>query len=58
MKNRFYVPAIYNEDGSKVSGVRSVKPAHSAIAKLVEYFGDKDIRKIDVRLSRSTRHTA
>src|SRR5882672_10742471 len=46
VKNRFYVPA-YSEDGSKVSGVRSVKSAHSAIDKLVEYFGDKDIRKID-----------
>ena len=47
VKNRFYVPATYTQDGSKVSGVRSVKPAHSAIDKLVEYFGDKDIRKID-----------
>jgi integrase len=30
-----------------LSGVRSVKPAHFAIDRLVEYFGDKDIRKID-----------
>lgn len=47
VKNRFYVPATYSEDGSKVSGVRSVKSAHFAIDRLVEYFGDKDIRKID-----------
>lgn len=47
VKNRFYVPATYSEDGSKVSGVRSVKSAHVAIDRLVEYFGDKDIRKID-----------
>jgi hypothetical protein len=47
VKTRFYVPATYSEDGSKVSGVRSVKPAHSSINKLVEYFGDRDIAKID-----------
>lgn len=47
VKTRFYVPATYSEDGSKVSGVRSVKAAHYAIDKLVEYFGDMDIGKID-----------
>jgi len=47
VKNRFYVPATYSEDGSKVSGVRSVKPAHFAIDNLVDYFGERDIRKID-----------
>ena len=47
VKTRFYVPATYSEDGSKISGVRSVQPAHSSINKLVEYFGDKDISKID-----------
>ena len=47
VKTRFYVPATYSEDGSKVSGVRSVKAAHYAIDKLVKCFGDKDIRKID-----------
>ena len=47
VKTRFYVPATYSEDGSKVSGVRSVKAAHYAIDKLMEYFGDKDIGKID-----------
>ena len=36
VKTRFYVPATYNEDGSKISGVRSVQPAHSSINKLVE----------------------
>ena len=34
-------------DGSNVSGVRNVKAAHYAIDRLVEYLGDKDIRKID-----------
>jgi plasmid replication initiation protein len=47
VKTRFYVPATYSEDGSKISGVRSVQAAHSSIKKLVEYFGDKDITKID-----------
>jgi hypothetical protein len=47
VKARFYVPATYSEDGSKVSSVRSVKPAHSSINKLVEYFGARDIAKID-----------
>ena len=47
VKTRFYVPATYSEDGSKISGVRSVKPAHCCINRLVEYFGDKDITKID-----------
>jgi hypothetical protein len=34
VKTRFYVPATYSDDGSKISGVRSVKPAHSSINKL------------------------
>ena len=33
VKARFYVPAT--------CGVRSVKPAHSSINKLIEYFGDR-----------------
>ncbi|HEV8135307.1 MAG TPA: hypothetical protein VGP85_11545, partial [Pyrinomonadaceae bacterium] len=44
---RFYQPATYDETGRKVSGVRSVVPARSAINNLVAYFGDTDIRKID-----------
>ena len=44
---RFYQPATYDETGRKVSGVRSVVPARSAINNLVAYFGDRDIRKID-----------
>ena len=44
---RFYQPATYDETGRKVSGVRSVVPARSAINQLVAYFGDTDIRKID-----------
>jgi integrase len=36
-----------DETGRKVSGVRSVVPARSAINNLVAYFGDRDIRKID-----------
>jgi integrase len=47
VKTRCYVPATYSEAGSKVSGVRSVKAAHYAIDKLVEYFGDNDFRRID-----------
>ena len=47
VKTRFYVPASSSEDGSNVSGVRSVKAADYAIDRLVEYLGDKDIRKID-----------
>jgi len=44
---RFYQPATYDEAGRKVSGVRSVVPARSAINNLVAYFGNSDIRKID-----------
>ena len=44
---RFYQPATYDGTGRKVSGVRSVVPARSAISNLVAYFGDRDIRKID-----------
>ena len=44
---RFYQPATYDETGRKVSGVRSLVPARSAINSLVAYFGDTDIRKID-----------
>jgi integrase len=47
VKDRFYQPATYDSSGAKVSGVRSVVPAHSAINQLVAFFGDKDIRKID-----------
>lgn len=56
VKTRFYVPATYSEDGSKVSGVRSVKAAHYAIDKLVEYFGDKDIGKIDEAFEKYKAH--
>jgi integrase len=44
---RFYQPATYDETGRKVSGVRSVVPARSAINNLVSYFGESDIRNID-----------
>jgi hypothetical protein len=44
---RFYQAATYDETGRKVSGVRSVVPARSAINNLLAYFGDTDIRKID-----------
>jgi hypothetical protein len=44
---RFYQPATYDETGRKVSGVRSVVRACSAVNNLAAYFGDRDIRKID-----------
>jgi integrase len=46
-KENYYVPAVYDEHGTKISGVRSLKKAHGAINKLVEYFGDQDIRAIE-----------
>src|SRR5262249_36583238 len=42
-----YQEATYDSDGVKLDGVRSVKSAHIAIRRLVEFFGDENIRKID-----------
>ena len=56
VRTRFYVPVTYSEDGSKVSGVRSVKAAHYAIDKLVKYSVTRTSERL-MRLSRSTRHT-
>jgi integrase len=45
-KKHYYHEAVYDEHGSKVAGVRSVKPAHAALDNLVAYFGDRRIRTI------------
>ena len=49
-KDTHYVPAVYDEHGSKVKGVRGVTQAHHQLDKLVQFFGDKDIRKINFEL--------
>ena len=42
--------AVYDEHGSKVKGVRGITQAHHQLDKLVQFFGDKDIRKINFQL--------
>ena len=42
-----YVSAVYDDQETKITGVRSVVPAHSALNNLVAFFGDIDIRKIN-----------
>ena len=39
--------AVYDNQETKIKGVRSVVPAHSALNNLVAFFGDVDIRKIN-----------
>lgn len=46
-KDNIYVPAVFDENGTRIKGVKSVKPAHYALDALVKFYGDKDIRKID-----------
>ena len=46
-KDNKYTPATYDADGTKLTGVRSVQAAHIALDHLVEYFGDRNIMKID-----------
>jgi integrase len=46
-KDNIYVPAIFDEDGTRIKGVKSEKPAHYALNALLKFYGDKDIRKID-----------
>ncbi len=45
-KENKYTEAQYDENGTKTSGVRSVKAAHIAINHLVEFFGNRNIQKI------------
>ncbi len=47
-KDNYYVPAVYDDHGSKIAGVRGVKEAHHCIDNLVKFLGDTDIRKVDV----------
>src|SRR5215510_4698606 len=49
-KDTHYVPAVYDEHGSKVKGVRGITQAHHELDRLVQFFGDKDIRKINFQL--------
>ena len=44
-KDNIYVAAVYDNQETKVLGVRSVVPAHAALNNLVAFFGDIDIRK-------------
>lgn len=46
-KDNIYVSAIYDDQETKIKGVRSVVPAHAALNNLVAFFGDTDIRKIN-----------
>jgi integrase len=41
------VAAVYDDQETKITGFRSVVPAHSALNNLVAFFGDIDIRKIN-----------
>ena len=46
-KDNVYVSAVYDDQETKIKGVRSVVPAHAALNNLVAFFGDTDIRKIN-----------
>jgi len=46
-KDNIYVAAVYDDQETKITGFRSVVPAHSALNNLVAFFGDIDIRKIN-----------
>ena len=46
-KDNIYFSALYDNQETKIKGVRSVVPAHSALNNLVAFFGDVDIRKIN-----------
>ena len=46
-KDNIYMPAVYDDQETKITGVRSVVPAHSALNNLTAFFGDIDIRKIN-----------
>ena len=46
-KDNIYVAAVYDDQETKIKGVRSVVPAHAALNNLVAFFRDIDIRKIN-----------
>jgi integrase len=46
-KDHIYVSAVYDDQETHITGVRSVVPAHCALDNLVAFFGDMDIRKIN-----------
>ena len=52
-KDNYYVPAVYDNHGSKIAGVRGVKEAHHSVDNLVKFFGDTNIRKIDIEKLRA-----
>jgi len=49
-KDNIYVSAVYDDQETKIKGVRSVVPAHAALNNLVAFFGDTDIRKINEKI--------
>ena len=51
-KENIYVPAVFDENGTRIKGVKSEKPAHYALDALLKFYGDKDIRKIDAECLR------
>jgi hypothetical protein len=46
-KDNIYVAAVYDDQETKITGVRSVVPAHACLNNLVAFFGDIDIKKIN-----------
>src|SRR5215470_15432695 len=46
-KDNIYVAAVYDDQETKIKGVRSVVPAHACLNNLIAFFGDIDIRKIN-----------
>jgi len=46
-KDNIYVAAVYDDQETRITGFRSVVPAHAALNNLVAFFGDIDIRKIN-----------
>ena len=46
-KDNIYVAAVYDDQETKITGVRSIVPAHAALNNLFAFFGDIDIRKVN-----------
>jgi site-specific recombinase XerD len=46
-KDNIYVAAVYDDQETRITGVRSVVPAHACLNNLAAFFGDIDIRKIN-----------
>jgi integrase len=46
-KDNIYVAAVYDDQETRITGVRSVVPAHACLNNLVAFFRDIDIRKIN-----------